>query len=297
MKRTMVLFRWSLLVFLTGVVISVPAQADKLKAYVSIVPQQYFVEKIGRDLVDVSIMVQPGASPATYEPKPRQMAELDSTDVYFAIGVPFEKTWLDKIAAVNPRMLVIHTESGIEKIPMARHGHLEDDENNGRRQAHQTLKDPHIWLSPPLVMIQARNILAALTEIDQRNRSIYEENYKQFILELVDLDMEIRDLFLKGGYFMVVHPSWGYFAKAYGLEQIPIEIEGKEPKPTQLRNLIKLAREKKIRTLFAQPEFSTKSARLIAREINGQVVLISPLAKNWAENLKDTARKIKKAMR
>jgi zinc transport system substrate-binding protein len=293
----MVLLWWSLVVFLTGVIISVPAQADKLKAYVSIVPQQYFVEKIGRDLVDVSIMVQPGASPATYEPKPRQMAELASTDVYFAIDVPFEKTWLDKIAAVNPRMLVIHTESGIEKIPMSRHGHLEDDENNSRGQAHQTLKDPHIWLSPPLVMIQARNILVALTELDQRNRSIYEENYKQFILELVNLDMEIRDLFLKSGYFMVFHPSWGYFAKAYGLEQIPIEIEGKEPKPTQLRNLIKLSREKKIRTLFAQPEFSTKSARLIAREINGQVVLISPLAKNWAENLKDTARKIKKAMR
>jgi len=297
MKKPIALAWWFLMVLLLGAAISVHAKTDKLKTYVSIVPQKYFVEKIGRDLVDVSIMVQPGASPATYEPKPRQMAQLAGTDIYFAIGVPFEKTWLDKIAAVNPSMIVIHTESGIEKIPMASHEHLEEGENNGRKQTHDTLKDPHIWLSPPLVMIQARNILTALTDADRNNKPVYEENYKKFILELVQLDMEIRDLLLKSSYFMVFHPSWGYFAKAYGLEQIPVEIEGKEPKPAQLQNLIKLAREKKIRTLFVQPEFSRKSAELIAREISGQVVLISPLAQDWAENLKDTARKIKDNIR
>lgn len=297
MKKQVALFWWFLTVLLLGSAISAPAQADKLKTYVSIVPQKYFVEKIGIDLVDVSIMVQPGASPATYEPKPRQMAQLADTDIYFAMGVPFEKTWLNKIVAVNPRMLVVHTESGIEKIPMATHEHLENEENNGRKQPHDILKDPHIWLSPPLVMIQARNILIALINADRNNTPVYEENYKKFILELVQLDMEIRGLLPKRGYFMVFHPSWGYFARAYGLEQIPVEIEGKEPKTAQLRNLIKLAREKKIKTLFVQPEFSRKSAELIAREIKGLVVVISPLAQDWGENLKDTARKIKDALR
>jgi zinc transport system substrate-binding protein len=146
-------------------------------------------------------------------------------------------------------------------------------------------------------MIQARNILAALSQIDQKNTLVYEKNYKQFILELVQLDMEIRGLLSTSGHFMVFHPSWGYFAKAYGLEQIPVEMEGKEPKPAQLRHLIKLAREKKIITLFVQPEFSRKSAELIAREIKGQVVVISPLAQDWGENLKETARKIKDALR
>jgi zinc transport system substrate-binding protein len=138
------------------------AQASKkLSVFVSIPPQKYFVQQIGQERVDIQVMVKPGASPATYEPKPRQMAAISNTHIYFAVGVPFEKTWLKKIATANPNMRVVLTDRGIQKIPMAApRPHAEAE-----HREHGEL-DPHIWLSPALVMIQARTILAAFQEID-----------------------------------------------------------------------------------------------------------------------------------
>ncbi|MDJ0668219.1 MAG: zinc ABC transporter substrate-binding protein, partial [Desulfobacterales bacterium] len=102
--------------------------ADKLPVFVSIVPQKYFVQQIGKDLVEVQAMVQPGASPATYEPEPQQMVDLATAEIYFAIGVPFENAKLEKIAAANPNMRVVHSDDGIEKIAMEAHHHHDDHE-------------------------------------------------------------------------------------------------------------------------------------------------------------------------
>lgn len=258
-----------------------------MPVYVSIVPQKYFVKKIGGALVNVSVMVQPGASPATYEPKPKQMVALSKTKIYFAIGVPFEKVWLKKIAAANPKMLVVHTEEGIEKKPM-------------KAENPQGIKDPHIWLSPPLVMIQARNILNALVAIDQANKSAYEAGYKQFIIEIENLDAELKGIFSgkrKGMEFIVFHPSWGYYAGEYGLKQIPVEIEGKNPKPADLQRLIKRAKKLGVKVIFVQPQFSAASASVIAQEIGGKIAFSDPLALNWPDNLRQVAAKFKAASR
>jgi zinc transport system substrate-binding protein len=285
--------------------------ADKIPVFVSIVPQKYFVEKIGGERVDVQVMVQPGASPATYEPKPRQMADISKTRVYFAIGVPFENAWLDKIAAFNPAMMIVHTDQGIQKIPLADHHHRENvahfnkdaDHPGGDNQGaahvnemnrHPSELDPHIWLSPPLVMIQAGTILDALQVIDPSHRSDYETNYRAFVPEIKALDAELSSI-LAGSrerQFMVFHPSWGYFAHTYGLNQIAAEIEGKAPKPAQLKELIAHARALDIKVIFVQPQFSSKSAELIAREIGGQVVFADPLAEDWPDNLRKVAQQI-----
>ncbi len=259
---------------------------DSLKVFVSIVPQKYFVEKIGGSLLDVSIMVQPGASPATYEPKPKQMVALSRAKIYFAIGVPFEKTWLKKIVSSNQKMLVVYTEAGIEKMPM------KDGKPHG-------IKDPHVWLSPPLVMVQARNILDALLKVDPGNSSVYEANYKKFIIEIMDLDAELRRVFLgkEGERFMVFHPAWGYFAHTYGLNMVPVESEGKEPKPEALQRLIERAKRDGIKVVFVQPEFSTKSAEIIAKAIGGEVAFVNPLHPDWAKNLKEVAEKFRAALR
>jgi len=272
---------------------SVPV-SGKVVVFVSIAPQKYFVQQICKKLADVQVMVPPGASPATYEPKPRQMAAISQTRLYFSIGVPFENAWLKKIAATNPDMAVVSTDRGIKKIPMAVYHHAQDE----KQSEHGSL-DPHIWLSPSLVMIQARTILEALQETDPAHRSVYEINYRAFISQLSDLDAELRSIFSgrSGQPFMVFHPSWGYFAHAYGLKQVPIEIEGKEPKPAQLRELIEHAREGGIKFVFVQPQFSARSAKLIAGEIGGQVVLADPLAEDWAGNLRAVARKFKTALR
>lgn len=262
----------------------------------SILPQKYFVAKIGGDLVDVAVMVEPGASPHTYEPKPKQMVALAKTNIYFAIGVPFETTWLEKITATNPNMLVVHTEADIKKIPMKVHHH----ERPELEQDHHVTKDPHVWLSPPLVIIQSRSILQALLKIDPAHGSVYEKNHSSFMKELVVLDAEIRGA-LKGKgkdvEFMVFHPAWGYFAQAYGLDQVPIEIEGKQPKPAELQYLIQYAKERGIKVIFAQPQFSWQAAQVIAKSIDGQVVFVDPLAAEWDTNLRQVVSKFKSALK
>ena len=259
---------------------------DDLKVIVSIVPQKYFVEKIGGNGVDVSVMVLPGFNPATYEPKPQQMVALTKAKIYFAIGVPFEKLWLRKFAGANPKMKIVHTEDGIDKMPMEAHDHHEKEMSH-HGEDHGTM-DPHIWLSPSLVMIQARNIRDALLSVHPAHKDIYQTNYKAFQKELADVDQKIKELFSGKRdriTFMVYHPSWGYFARAYGLEQVSVEIEGKEPKGRELRQLIQHAREEGVRVIFVQPQFSTKSAKTIAKAIGCQVMYVDPLALNWTQNL------------
>jgi len=263
---------------------------------VSILPQKYFVERIGGDLVEVAVMVEPGANPHTYEPKPKQMVALAKTAIYFAIGVPFETTWLEKIAAANPNMLVVHTEAGIKKMPMKAHHHGEPE----LEKDHHGIKDPHVWLSPPLVMILARNILQALQKIDPAHRSVYEKNHNDFMEVLVVLDAEIRATLEgegEGLEFMVLHPAWGYFAQAYGLEQVPIELEGKQPKPAELQYLIQYAKERNIKVIFAQPQFSWQTAQAVAKSINGQVVFVDPLAADWDTNLRQVASRFKSVVK
>jgi zinc transport system substrate-binding protein len=265
---------------------------NKLHVFVSLPPQKYFVQQIGQALVDVEVMVPAGADPHIYEPKPRQMVALSKARLYFAIGIqPFENTWLKKIASSNPDMLVVHTDRGVQKIPMTTRHHEEGQ--------HAGELDPHIWLSPPLVMKQAQTILNALLEIDPASRAVYAANYQAFISELAALDAELKNIFTgkQGLQFMVLHPAWGYFAHTYGLKQVPVEIEGKDPKPAQLKELIDYAKQTQIKIIFVQPQFSPRNAKLVAKEIGGHVVFADSLAANWSDNLREVAGKLKSALK
>lgn len=268
--------------------------ADPLRVFVSIPPQKYFVEKIGGNRVSVSIMVTPGSNPHNYEPRPNQMTALSKATIYFAIGIAFEDAWLSRFSDINPKMRIVHTEEGIEKISMAphEHHHVGDGENGSTHKHDQEAKDPHVWLSPMNGLIMARNILKGLQDQDPSTSQTYADNYKGLAGEIEHLDGELKSLFenKKGMKFMVFHPAWGYFAKAYGLVQVPIEVEGKEPKPAQLNELIKLAKKEKITVIFAQPQFSTRSAETIAKQIGGRVVMADDLALDWEENLRNQAR-------
>lgn len=283
------------------------AFAAPLNVFVSITPEKYFVEKVGGPLVDVSIMVPPGASPHNYEPKPKQLIALSNAKIYFAIGVNFEDVWLDKISSANTSMKIVHVEKGIEKIPMAGHHHHDDGEAGGEHESvdhhhgehGRGALDPHVWTSPVQVKIIARNILEALKNEDPVNAPAYEENYDSFIKELDALDSELRSVFdgARGMKFLVFHPSWGYLAKDYGLEQVAIEIQGKEPKPAQLARIIEHAKEEGIKAIFAQPQMSTKSARTIADAIGARVIMADPLAEDWGANLKTQAELFREALK
>jgi zinc transport system substrate-binding protein len=223
------------LLILSTVILFVPhsvSAKEKAMLFVSIAPQEFFVRKIAGDLFEVSVMVARGADAHTFEPKPRQMIALSRAKIYFAIGVEFEKTWLDRFQAVNRNLKIVHIQKGIKKIPIAALRYQEKDANpnqasvkNDHGQDHgRSGLDPHIWLSPPLVKILAGNIRDALQEVDPAHGSVYEANYQIFIAELDKLDAELRGIFRgkEGLGFMVYHPSWGYFAHTYQLEQIPV---------------------------------------------------------------------------
>ena len=160
-------------------------------------------------------------------------------------------------------------------------------------------QDPHVWTSPVLARHMIGRIRDKLTELAPTHAEAFARNHDTYVAELEALDRELHALLdpLPNRNFMVFHPAWGHFADAYGLKQVPIEIEGKDPKPAQLKELIQHARENGIKVVFVQPQFSTKSAELIAREIGGQVAFANPLAEDWMANLRQVADKFEAALK
>ena len=246
----------------------------KLNIALSIAPQAFLLENIAKDKVNILTVVKPGNSPHTYEPKPSQMIELSKADIYFAIGVEFEDVWLNKFKEQNPKMQIIHCDKNITKMPMVA--------KNKKGKL-----DPHIWLSVKNLKTISKNLAQTLIKKDKPNSNFYNKNLEELLKKLDSLDSYIKEKLanLTNRKFLIFHPSWGYFAKEYNLEQIAVEVEGKSPKPRELIKIINLAKSNNIKVIFAQPEFSLKSSQIIANEIGGQVVKISPLAKDVIKNI------------
>lgn len=259
-------------------------EAGKILVFTSILPQEYFVERIGGNRVEVQALVTPGSSPATYEPTPRQMAALSDAKLFFRIGVPFENALVPRIAEMEG-LRIVDTRQGITLRSMKARGREGND-------------DPHIWLSPRLVQVQARTIAAALTEVDPAGEATFENNLADFLEDLEALDTQLAEALapVDGKTFMVFHPAWGYFADAYGLVQEPIEIEGKDPSGQQLARMIEMAKDEDVRIIFVQPQFSADSARRVAEAIGGAVVSINPLARDYLSNLEQVAVAVREAL-
>jgi len=272
------------------------SSAKPLSVAVSIPPQKYFAERIGGPLVDVTVLAPPGADPHSYEPRPRQIIGLSRARIYFAVGVPFEDAWLPRIRSANPKLIIVRTDRGIRKIPMASHDHA----NGAHHGEDKGGLDVHVWLSPPLVRTIAEAMRDALVDHDAANAETYQKNCDKFTKEIDALHAHLETLFSQVGdqnKFMVFHPSWGYFAQAYHLVQAPVEIEGKEPKPAEIMRLVKLARAEGIGVIFVQPRLSARSARTIADAIGGKIVLADDLAEDWDRNLRTVAAQLKNALR
>lgn len=266
-----------------------------VNAVVSVLPEKTFVDAIGGDKVHITVMVLPGNSPHAYEPKPSQMKEIAQADIYFAIGVEFEKAWLPKFANQNSNMVIVDVSKGVQKTAIQTHHHPE--KNPAKEEHHHNGLDPHIWTSPANVKIIAQNIYKALITKDKANSDYYTKNYKVFLRHVDETDATIKKILThtpEGTKFMVFHPAWGYFANAYNLTQIAIEAGGKNPKPRQVIRLINEAKNEQVRAVFTAPEFSQKVARQIAKEVGVPVKPISPLNPNWSQNLIDLAKAIAK---
>jgi zinc transport system substrate-binding protein len=264
------------------------AQTIKPVVAVSILPQKYFVEAIADTLVNVVVMVPPGASPATWEATPRQMTALGNASVYLMIGhLGFENAWMPKIQKLNEEMRVIDLSEGMD-LPGTEHRHGEHS---------PTGIDPHIWLSPKRLALMAEKTYEALKIILPENQEALHANYDKLMEEITSLDNFITEELsaYKGRTFLIFHPSLAYFADDYGLLQISIEYEGKEPSPAHMKEMIDLAREKDIKIIFVQQEFDIRNAQVIAKAIKGEVVQINPLALDWPDELRNITIKLKDA--
>ena len=257
---------------------------------VTILPQKQFVERIAGDHAKVIVLIPPGASPHTYEPTAGQLAEISSADVYLKVGsgIEFERAWMEKIAGVNPAMAVVDSSRGIQLVEG-----IEEEEEEGHAPASgdEPGTDPHTWLSLRNARIMAENAYQGLAAADPDHAAEYRANTDAFVRELDDLDAAIsRDVAARNiSGFMVYHPAWTYFARDYGLVQVPIEVDGKEPTAAGVETLIRQAREMNTTVVFAAPEDSTRSAEVIADEIGGRVVLVSPLAEDYLENMRNAS--------
>ncbi|WCB47891.1 metal ABC transporter solute-binding protein, Zn/Mn family [Nitratidesulfovibrio vulgaris] len=299
---------------LTMVTPVIASAADApLQVSVSIPPQKYFVERIGGDLVRTTVMVPPGADPHTYEPKPSQLRGLSGSRIYFSIGAPFEDAWLARIvAAAGPSLSVVPMHKGVTLLPAAAPLHNDEAEHAEGKEHHEDhhahadghghdhgTTDPHVWLSPMLVRHMSLAIRDALAKADPAHAATYRANYDRFAADIDAMDKKFADLFAAlpqdRRRFLVFHPSWNYFAHNYGLTELSIEVEGREPSPRQLRAIIDLARRERITTIFVQPQFSRRAAQTIATEIGARLVDADPLAEDWAANLERTAKALAQA--
>lgn len=266
---------------------------DVLLVNVSILPQAYFVERIGDELVQVNVMVGPGEEAHTYEPTPEQMKSLTASQLFFTIGVEYEQTWLPRLADVNPQLRFVDSAAGIQRIPMTdAHDHDSDHSDD-------TLLDPHVWLAPANGQKIADNILAALTELAPEHTDTFEKNHAALTHDITELDKTIKNTFetVDQRTFMVFHPAWGYFARQYDLQQVAVQVGGQDPSVRELAALVDIARKENVKVIFIQPTFSAANAEALAQEINGEVVVADPLARDWLANLESVANAFAAALK
>lgn len=247
---------------------------------VSVLPQAFFVERIAGDRVRIQVMIPPGANPSTFEPSIDALTSLSGAALYVALGHPhfsFEAAWIEKLLAEQPHLVVIRAMS-------------ESADRN---------EDPHIWLSPKLVRVQAERIGAALQKVLPGEGDFLQGNLTQFLSEIDELDAELRNELepYRGRKIFVFHAAWGYFMRDYGLVQVSLEEGGKTPGVGALAAFIEEAKQEKARVIFVQPQFSQESARVVAEEIGARVESLDPLARDWPANLRRAAAAFEGALR
>lgn len=255
---------------------------EKLDVFVSIPPQKWLCEQLGQGHVEVKLLLAKGQEPHGFEPSPRQIKALSSASLFFTTGLVFEQEITRRLQSGTSNLQIIDTSKNVEKIPMDSYGH-----EHGHEHEHNATLDPHVWLSPPNLKSMAVIMAAALIEQDSDNEPFYKKNLWLLEALLDDLDESLKKELApyEGASFFVFHPAFGYFAHRYHLQQIAVETGGKSPTPKQLFALIRKARERGVKVIFAQPQFDSRSAMSVAKGIGGKVVPLDPLAENVVENM------------
>lgn len=285
-----VLLAGSLLLGCGGGKVESGATGPALRVAVSILPQAYFVERVAGDKASVEVLIPPGSSPHTYELTPRQMADLAETDVLFVAGVPFEDALLPRLKKIYPQLRIVPSGAAIPLRTSEAVASTHDD--------HHHANDPHTWLSPRYAIIHATTIARELMALDTADAPEFQRNLDSLTNDLQRLDTEITRLLhgLSGRRMYVYHAAWGYLTDAYGLIQMPIEAEGKEPGSRQLAELVDQARADRVRAIFVQKQYASQSPEVIAEAVGARIVIIDPLAYDYVDNLRMIAGEVRGAL-
>ncbi len=265
---------------------------------VSILPQKFFVEKIAGDLVDVNVLVPPGASPELYSLMASQMIDLSKSVAWLRIGkIGFEENWTTKISQATPDLTIFDTSSKINWIENEETEEDEEDEDEHQEHVHLHGIDPHIWLSPDEVKLVSDETYQALVALLPDNEKLLTENYESFLKEISQLDVELEAQFdqLENRSFLIFHPALTYLARQYDLQQIALEVDGKEPSPKYMQTFVEIAKSENIKVIFIQKEFDKDNALQLANEIGGEVIQIDPMNEFWDTQIREIATKITSA--
>jgi zinc transport system substrate-binding protein len=285
------------------------AENKRILIYTSIQPVAFISSKIAGKYASVKALIPPGKSPHSFTPIPSDLQKMSKAKFFFSVRLPFEEFKLEKVFKGSGTEWV-NVAKGVQFFPLeGDHDHAHEHEPGESEHEHEKgdhdhdhsveLMDPHIWLDPANDLIIARNIRNTLCKAMPEHAAYFELNYKNFERCISALDKKLAKLLapFKGEIFLVYHPAFGYFARRYGLKQEAIEAGGKDPSPKHLQRVIDLARKKKVRIIFVQPEFNRKAANLIAKTIEGAVIKLDPLAYNLVDNYTTFATKIQTAIK
>ena len=244
---------------------------------VSVVPQKTFVEAVGKDLVNVTVIIPPGYSPSNYAPTARQIVNFTKSAVYFTIGVPAEQSnILPKVAKNAPDVEIVHLEKEVDSVYDPRFF------EGGTR-------DPHIWLSPKRVISMIESIKDHLCSFDIQHCKDYTQNANEYIDALKQLDEELKKKLsqVKNSGFFCYHPSFGYFADDYSLTMYALEENGKEATPKKIAEMVELAKKNGYKVIFYQAEIDSSQTESFAHEIGGKALQLDPLSPDYVNNLRE----------
>lgn len=268
--------KFLLLLLLTAC--TAPDDTNRRRIMVSIEPLRYFATQIAGDRFEVTTMVPGRANPETYDPGAQQIASLTRCDLYIQVGkIGFERAWMKRIEQAAPHTIVVDTSEGIEPCRTAA-GHY----------------DPHTWMSTANAITIAHNIYRALATIDTKDSLYFKSNLENLVSRIRLLDTRIREQLTrdKSTTFLIYHPTLTYYARDYGLTQLPIEEEGREPSAAELSQTIAKARQMGAKCLLLQRQFDNRNTKTVARETGAKVVPIDPLSYKWEEEMLLTAKRL-----
>ena len=257
---------------------------------VTIPPVAWFVESIAGDDFSVNVLLPPGADHHIWEPLPAQINSLSGSEALIINGqLGFEAAWMNRFLQVNPDIKVLDLSG---KIDLVRVEDDNDEAGHGHSGHSDEGTDPHFWMSPAEAAIMAEEITEFLSGLNPGSSQKYQANFKTLADSISVLDSLVREAVgsMRNRIVLIYHPALAYMARDYGFEQVSFEDEGKSPSPARLKELIDMAREKEIKTIFIQAEYDVRNAESLAKESGAELVVINPMNREWPASVLEVVR-------